>query len=288
MEIEMGMRAIPLAMAVLILSMPTIVACDVAKVRMLRTPAGVKFALLGSKPAKPAPTLFVFATTAEDSLKVEAYNQVGRLLSEQGFISVSIDLPCHGEDAIEGEPSGLDGWRKRLDNGQDLLGPFLAKARGVLDYMVEEGYTDPLRVAACGTSRGGFAAMHFAASEPRVRCVAGFSPVTDLMALREFQGDERNASVVALAAANCAEKLADRWLWICIGNEDKRVSTESAISFSRKVVASAETKSMPANVDLHVIKGQKHALGHLTHVDAHKEAAAWILDKCSPTAATGQ
>ena len=38
------------------------------KAKALQTQSGVRFAVLGDKPPAPAPTLFIFATSADESL----------------------------------------------------------------------------------------------------------------------------------------------------------------------------------------------------------------------------
>jgi dienelactone hydrolase len=240
---------------------------------MLEAPGGVRFALLGGKPSAPAPTLFVLAGAAQGSLESDDYNKVGRLLAGHGFLCVSLDLPCHGADRRPGEPEGLSGWRVRLEKGTDFVAEFNRKASAVLDYLVREKYTDPRRVAACGTSRGGFLALHFAAAEPRVRAVAAFAPVTDLLALREFAGMDRNGPARALGLAARAEKLAGRPLWLCIGNDDGRVGTDLAIAFTRRVVRAGARKPVP--LELHVLP----TVGHTIHATAHQEAAAWLLER---------
>ncbi|MBI3461528.1 MAG: prolyl oligopeptidase family serine peptidase [Planctomycetes bacterium] len=243
------------------------------QVKTLRTPSGVRFGILGEKGSSPLGTLFVFASRLEHSLGNDDYIRVGRILAKQGYLCVSLDLPCHGEDAKPGEPGGLSGWRARLEQGDDVVPAFVAKAMAVLDYLIQEGYTDPQKVTACGTSRGGFIALHFAAADPRVQCVAAFAPVTDLLKLSEFTGMENHAATKSLALANRAEQLAGRAVWICIGNNDQRVSTDSCIAFTRRVVEASTAQGKPANVDLHVMT----SVGHRIHGTAHEEAAAWIL-----------
>jgi dienelactone hydrolase len=244
--------------------------------RVLHTPTGVRFGLLGNKGPSPAPTLLVFSARMEDSLGNEAYIKAGRILAGRGYLCVSLDLPCHGEDAKAGEPEGLAGWRARLEKGEDLLGGFLARVSAVLDYLIQEGYTDPRKVAACGTSRGGFIAMHVAAADARVRCAAGFSPVTNLLALREFAGMEQHAATRALALTQAAPRLAGRPIWVMIGNNDRRVSTDDAIAFTRAVVAASVAQEQPARVELRVAPAPPHPTGHYTPTNAHEEAAAWI------------
>ena len=160
-----------------------------------RKPAGLRFAIIGEKPPAPAPVLFIFALDCRTTLSLDAYALVGAILREKGVLLDSLDLPCHGEDIREGEPEQLKGWRARADKGIDFVAEFTPKASSVLDHLVKEGYADPARVAACGTSRGGFMALRFAA--------AGFSPVTDLTALSEFSGiaDRKLVDSLRLTAA---------------------------------------------------------------------------------------
>jgi len=170
-----------------------------ADVQVLQTTDGIRFGIVGSKPANPGPTLFLFANSLEETLQNSNYNEIGRRLAAHGFLQVSMDLPSHGADQPPERkefPQALAqpaGTRRRLSDS------VLARASSVLRYLIDHGYTDPQRVAVCGTSRGGFIALHFAAVEPRVRAVAAFAPVTDLTALTEFAGMESHARTRALA-----------------------------------------------------------------------------------------
>jgi dienelactone hydrolase len=266
-----SMARVGLLIAGLLLA-PATPAAAQEKVQTLSTPEGIRFTILGEKPAAPAATLFVFATGAQETLEAVVYSRAGRILAKDGWLSVSVDIACHGNDARDGEPGGIEGWRRRLDNGEEWLPAFAKRSSSVLDYLIKEGYTDPQRVAACGTSRGGFSALHFAAAEARVKAVAGFAPVTNLLALREFAGTKHEAAANALAAATLAPKLADRAVWVCIGAHDERVSTDDCVAFTRKVVAAAVAAQKKHNVELHVMPSP----GHTIHETAHEEVAAWL------------
>lgn len=253
------------------------------QVRILQTDSGIRFGLLGEKGPTPAPTLFVFAMGIEETLGDDDYVKVGRILGKEGYITFSLDLPCHGPDVRPGETANsMSGWRSRLEKGEDFVADFVPKASAVLDYLIREGYTDPHQVAASGTSRGGFIALQFAAAEPRVKSVAAFVPVTNLLALSEFVGMEREQSPAGkaafrkartLALINVADKLTGRPIWICIGNDDRRVGTDNAIGFSRRLVEAAYAQNEWAAVDLHVTATE----GHRVYDTAHEDAAAWIL-----------
>jgi len=246
------------------------------QVQILKTATGTRFGIWGDKPSRPAPTLFTFALSIEETLGSIKYRQSGSRLADEGFLVVSLDLPCHGRDHRPGEPAGLEGWRARIDRGIDVMALFVAQAAEVLDYLIANGYTDPKRVAACGTSRGGFAAMHFAAADPRVRCVAAFAPVTDLAALSEFQAIASSPLVERLALRKRAEKLAGRPVWIAIGDADARVDTDRAIALSRSISAAAHHKHLASQIELHVMPDCR---GHATPLGASDQAAEWISDR---------
>ena len=170
----------------------------------------------------------------------------------------------------------MEAWRKRLENGEDLLGPFLANARRTLDYLIEQGYTDPQRVAACGVSRGAFLAFHFAATDVRVQSAAGISPLTDLMALREFTGTTKPDAARKLSIVNLAPALAGRAIWLSIGNNDSRVDTDLAISFTRACVRATgeRTKQHDPRVPVELIVAP--AGGHRKIDQAHELLVAWL------------
>lgn len=240
----------------------------------LHTIDDIPFGLLGNRGAAPAPTVFVFSTTLQESLGNPAYCRVANVLQQYGFLAVSLDLPCHGSDARAGEPENpLSGWRVRLQAGEAMVEAFTSRASRVLDWLVAEQYTDPAHVAACGTSRGGFIALHLAAADPRVRAAVAFAPVVTLPALAEFRGAAHHPAVRALNLTDAAERLCERAIWITIGADDTRVGTDYAITLTRKIVLCGREHGCPADVELHVLP----APGHATPSGAHDAAAAWVL-----------
>lgn len=239
----------------------------------------MRFGVLGSEPLSPVPVVFNFSMTLEQALMQKAYCGVVNLLSRREFIGVSLDLPCHGEDRRPEEPEGLDGWRTRIDAGENLVREFNCRASDVLDWLISKGYTEPGRVAACGTSRGGFLAMHFAAHDARVGCAVAFSPVTDLAALSEFEGATENEMVKSLALANHVRELARRKIWMCIGNNDLRVGTDRVIALLREVTQEATAQRILPEIELHITP----VPGHAVHATAHQEAAGWLASQLNDT-----
>lgn len=238
-----------------------------------RTPAGTAFAMLPPQVGGPAPTLLLFALSGADTLNTEPYCRVGRLLHAQGWNVVSLDLPCHGADRRPGEPAELAGWASRVAAGGDVVAAFRARVNDVVGHLVAAGVADPGRISAAGTSRGGFMAFQAAAGNPRIRAVAAFSPVTDLLALSEFSGQEQNPLVRRLALANAVEALADRAAWVTIGNADTRVDTGKAAGFARALEAESAKRSLACDVTLRVVPTP----GHSSLAEWHDEAAEWFL-----------
>ncbi|MBI2824190.1 MAG: alpha/beta fold hydrolase [Planctomycetia bacterium] len=251
-------------------------AAGAREVTVLRTPAGVRFGIIGERPAEPAATLFVFATSVEKTLADgDQYGRAGRKLLDDGVFVVSVDVPGHGQDLRADEPEGIAAWRSRVLAGEPLVNDFVSRASGVLDYLVAEKYTDPARVAACGTSRGGYMALQFAAADPRVRTVAAFAPVTRPSVLREFVGTEADPRVSALALSGIAERLTPRSVWLWIGNNDVRVNTDDCIRFARKIAKGARLTDQVVDVELHVLP----ASGHRVADAAYDAAATWLRDR---------
>jgi hypothetical protein len=115
-------------------------------------------------------------------------------------------------------------------------------------------------------------AFHFAAVDPRVSQVAGFSPVTDLFALSEFAGLANDRLARARSAALLVDKLRDRGIWLTIGSTDQRVGTRAVFDFVERVIAAAEAIDRQPGIELHVQTTE----GHAVPVDAYKNAAHWL------------
>lgn len=242
-------------------------------VQALETRTGVRFGIWGDLPAAPSPTLFILASTIDGTLGDAYFRQAGTALGDHGYLCVSVDLPRHGKQHRDGEPGGLTGWRHRCQQGIDFVAETNKRLCQVLDHLIAGGHTDAAKVAACGTSRGGFLALQFAAHDPRVKCAAAYAPVTELTALREFRGFEEDALVRSLALHEQAENLAGRAVWIIIGDRDERVGTDHAITLARRITKAALGQGHNSRVDLHVLAESR---GHTTPAGAAAQSAEWI------------
>lgn len=284
-EQQFTLRLVMLIFALILVTGNTVLSDEPARMQLHRTSSGVPYGLIRDNVAatEPSPTLFIFASTLEAMQKELVYTEVARLLAPKGWTSVIMEPPCHGEDARADEPGHLEGWRHRVEHGQPFLDAFNARATAVLDELILQKLTDPDRVAACGTSRGGFVAYHFAAAEPRVKAVAGISPVTRLTALREFSATTHREQAEQLNAANLAPRLAGKSVWLSIGNNDARVNSDDAIAFTRAVVmASAKADQPHAVIPVDLIVAR--STGHSKIDQAHELLATWLQEQLTARA----
>jgi dienelactone hydrolase len=252
-------------------------AADAPTVEILTTDDGLRFGIWPRRPSQPAPTLVILSGALEETLSSAYFRQAGTRLADRGYLSVSIDLPCHGQELRAGEPAGLTGWRARCAASDDFVADFTNRLRRVLDELIARQWTDASRVAAVGTSRGGFMALHFAAVDARVRCVAAFAPVTDLRALTEFRGLADHPLAARLDLRHQVEPLSDRALWMIIGDRDQRVDTDKTIALARGITAAALAGQGSPRVDLHVVAQPR---GHTVPAGSAESAAEWIERHC--------
>ena len=101
------------------------------------------------------------------------------------------------------------------------------------------------------------------------------APVTDLSVLEEFDGVRQLPAVRALSLTQKAKMLADRSVWMLIGDRDARVGTDSAIEFARSVWKVTTEKKLKTGVELHIVPEPG---GHTYPWDSHERAANWILN----------
>ena len=266
--------------AVLLVGVVSVIAESEPKVLLMHTPDGIEFGIWGStKRERPAPTLIVLATTIENTLNSAYYRHCGNQLAKRGYLCISINLPCHGDQRVDGEPEGLSGWSHRAARGSDFVAEFNNRLSKVLDHLVKQGISDPEKIAACGTSRGGFLALHAAIHDPRVKCVAGFAPVTDLSVLREFKSTSECQLVREFNLISRAKDLAGRKVWIVIGDQDKRVGTDHAVQLAREISKESRKLKLPSRVTLHVLPEPR---GHTIPDGADRMAADWIFQEIGP------
>jgi alpha-beta hydrolase superfamily lysophospholipase len=236
-----------------------------------RTPKGNRYGISGE--TREAPCVVVLGLGIEDMQKNPRLTEVGRRLMPDGFVVVTLDPPCHADDQRQGEPPMLDGWRYRLDRNEDIVADFVARGSDVLDHLFETKAINS-QIVVCGTSRGGFLALHWARLDARVAAAVGFSPVTDLCILRECAGSQEGSLASQLKLQASASDFANKALWVTIGNRDERVGTQSTMDLITAVLknATATGSDRPLMISLEIAP----SMGHSTPAGAHERAATWI------------
>ena len=130
--------------AVLLVGVVGVIAESEPKVLLMHTPDGIGFGIWGNtKRERPAPTLIVLATTIQNTLNSAYYRHCGNQLAKRGYICVSINLPCHGDQRVDGEPEGLPGWSHRAARDSDFVAEFNNRLSKVLDHLVKQEISDP-------------------------------------------------------------------------------------------------------------------------------------------------
>jgi hypothetical protein len=83
---------------------------------VLVTPGGTRFVLCGAKPSAPSPTIFVMAGSVDAMVDGggNLFTEAATDLTRDGWLYVTLDIPCHGADPVEGEPAELSGWAHRV------------------------------------------------------------------------------------------------------------------------------------------------------------------------------
>lgn len=241
-------------------------------VKIMSTPDGVEYGMWGGTSDKPSPTIILLSGTLVDSFTRLNFLRAGELLVPHGYRCVSIDLPNHGTQAKPGY-SGLVGWGKRAAAGDDFVAEFNGRMKQVIDHLIDQGLTDPEKIVATGTSRGGFLAVRYMAFDARVKCAVGYAPVTDLRRLKEFEVARSVSAVDAMSLEAYVPQLVGRPILMMIGDRDERVGTDAAYHFARKLSESAVAADVPSQVELHILSEPR---GHSLPAGVEVPAARWI------------
>ncbi len=236
------------------------------------TPDGVAYTIWNRPKDGPAPTLIILSGLKVDSMLKRNFLKAGEYLAPLGYVCVSIDLPCHGEFAEPGY-SNLTGWSKRAAEGHDFIAEFNARMKDVMDHLIAEGVADPEKIAVTGTSRGGFMAYRYMAFDERVKCAAGYSPVTDLRQLKEFSVAADVPIVDAMSIHAYVGQLVGRPVFLMIGDRDDRVGTDAAIAFMRQLNA-AEAEAGKGTDHMLIVRAEPR--GHSAPLQMAELAARWI------------
>lgn len=221
----------------------------------------------------PLPAIFYLALSAEDSLCLEPFAQPVDILSQLPVRVFSITLPGHesGKDKVK----AMDEWALELSEGNNIIEKFVQTAIKKINFLFEKGYIADQKLGFMGLSRGGFAALHVAAQDPRVKAVCAFAPLIELYALDEFkQRPSQLANDLSLDFK--LESLCKRPIRFYIGNRDERVGTMNAFHYIYQLAEMAYasgTRSPPSELIISPSTGFK---GHGTLPPTFQHGANWM------------
>lgn len=219
----------------------------------------------------PLPSLFYFALSGPDSLCLDPFNQPVQFLQGKMIRIFSMTLPGHENDLPPKEAMKI--WAEDLEKGSDCIGEFLNAAELAVNFAVKEKFADPEKMATAGLSRGGFAAAHLAARDPRFRYFVAFAPLTRLSKIKEFSHLTDHPFVNSLDLVHLSKLLSDRHIRLYIGNEDTRVGTDGCFDFMKSLVK--HKKNRIAQVEL-FISPSIGQMGHGTSPEIFKQGADWV------------
>ena len=215
--------------------------------------------------------LLTFSSTRQSAFYEEPQELPARLFAAAGHAVVSFDLPQHGEQ-VNAFGQGIEGFCAAVCAGVDPFVQFIEQGRAVIDACLAQGIGQG-GIAACGVSRAAYCALRLAAADQRIMAVAGLAPVTDWRRLREFAAVRDHPSVAALALDHWAEELADRPLYLAIGNHDARVGSDACARFVLRLLEARQTQNEPPPaLPFYLVDSPGHSLA-----DEWRQAGAEFL-----------
>ena len=204
------------------------------------------------------------------------YNDPSEEFVRAGHRALSFDLPGHGE-RIDEHGEGIAGWRAALLAGRDPFERVVVDGVAAIDACLERGTASEGRIFVSGVSRGGYCALRLAAQDRRISGVAGIAPVTDWRVLSEFASVKDLPEVASLALDNWAAALAERPVFLTVGNHDHRVGTHACVRFAQRLVEHEDPAAERlSQVQLQVVDAPGHAIGKEWRV----RGALYLLELC--------
>ena len=191
------------------------------------------------------------ALSCEDSLLLDPFNQPVQYLVQEGFHVISCTIPGH-KPPLKKERA-MEYWEEELSQNNDILTPFFDFVASYID-------TFDHPVSIMGLSRGCFCALHIASRTKNISHMVLFAPLLSFKHVSTpFDYDQ---------IAKCE-------VYIAIGNNDRRVSTQKTVDFYTKLIEKGEKthKSLPYYLRLNPSIGY---MGHGSSKQTFKEGATWL------------
>ena len=238
-------------------------------------PSGLKIYYSGpSLDQGPLPALFYFALSGQDSLHLDPFNQPVALLAKFPIRCFSFTIPSHGEGYEN--TKAMKNWAHELRRGDNFLNDFVKSSVENINFLIQQGFIDPKKIAVSGLSRGSFIATHIAAQEARVSCLLGYAPLTQLDNLNEFEDFQGTEILQELGVKNLANKLIHKKSRFYIGNHDTRVNTAACFQFIKTLTDTAYEKGVRSpQVEMIVYPSIGHK-GHGTPPHIFEDGVNWL------------
>ena len=246
-----------------------------------------------ARQSKESGLLLNISATRQTALCDPSQNHPTKPFLEAGHYVLSFDLPHHGErvkeygDAVEEgeEYDPIQGMSEAFMAGDDPFDQFVADGKAALDSCLDKGIGTNGKVVAYGVSRAAYCCLRLAAADPRVRAVAGLSPVTDWGIITRFAKFCDKSKSKQLHIDNWADQLADRAVYLCVGSQDDLVGVNSCVQFAMKLFEK-QRQSLPEGTllnQLHVVDSPMHSPARYWRLDA----THYLLRFCEQLARLG-
>jgi hypothetical protein len=240
-----------------------------------------------SRRSEKSGLLLNISATRHYALRDPSQNHPTQPFLDAGHYVLSFDLPHHGDhvreeyaghaaaDAANGQIQAMS---KAFTAGDDPFEQFIADGKAAFDACLDRGIGANGKIVAYGVSRAAYCCLRLAAADPRLRAVAGPSPVTDWAVLPEFARYSDEAKTAQLHIANWAGRLSETAVYLCIGSQDDVVSTRSCVDFAMKLF-DEQRQALPEGAllnQLHIVDSHSHSPAQYWRLDATR----YLLDFC--------
>ncbi|OQB75066.1 MAG: Prolyl oligopeptidase family protein [candidate division TA06 bacterium ADurb.Bin131] len=217
--------------------------------------------------------LITIGADCNSALNLPNHNIIPDLFLSAGHRVASFDLPGHGT-LIDEFGEGMNNWVNAINAGINVFDEIKKIGIQVIDTIIKEKLAWQNMVMISGTSRGGFAALHIMASDKRVQAAAVNAPVTNIGIVSEFTQISQHPLIKAANTENLISCLANRFIFIAIGETDPRVDAKSCFEFYAKLDAASNL----VKPQLFVLPGETHGNTAL-HRAGHIAGGAFLLYK---------
>lgn len=231
------------------------------------------------KLAKDPCLLLTFGADRNSAMFSEPYSLCPKVFLEAGHRALTFDMPAHGE-RVDHFGGSIDGWRNAFLAGVDPFATFVEDGKAVINECTRRGWVKPGRIAVAGASRCGYAALRLLAADDRIAAGAGLAPVTDWRYLTEFASVRDRRDVADLRLGLFARKMAGKYVYLAIGDNDTRVSTRACERLARALQrANAKAGFDESHVELHVTHDLGHRLGDASYAQGTESVLKWICGR---------